>query len=129
MLAMALTMMFGIVLSAILIHEKSETAFQLVNQQLWGESVASTTQLPTWRVTGTLNPVVGGVEQVVGVPPMSSPIAPSPSPAGATETNPSKPAQNQAPAQNAAPTIPWVPPPKPWEPLGQILVSIFLLIL
>jgi hypothetical protein len=77
--------------------------------------------LPRWRVTGTLNPVVG--------PPMAiTPAAPVPIPNGAPMPVAAAPApaqQAQAPGQAAsspaalapAPSV-WMPPPKPWEPLG-----------
>ena len=56
---------------------------------------APTTQLPTWRVTGTLNPVIGGVGLVVTVPPAATISAPSP----ASPSLPGAVAAPQTPAQ------------------------------
>ena len=116
----------GVVISLHLVFSMNESAAELINQQLWSEA-SGTTELPTWRVSGTLNPVVGGVEQVIDVPKASSPtLQPAPvstaSPAPASPVSPGSPASptsasSIAPVQNS---IAWVPPPKPWEPLGNL---------
>jgi hypothetical protein len=78
---------------------------------------APTQQLPTWKVTGTLDPVepegdipappeAKSVQEASDVPPAAS--AP---PAGVPAAAPAPPAQAAMPE--------WVPPPKPWEPLAE----------
>eukprot|EP00960_Hanusia_phi_P035010 751420-Hanusia_phi.AAC.2 len=64
-----------------------------------------TSMMPTWKVTGTLNPVEDTereVEEEAPAPPAVSEAPP------AAEPEPA-----QQPQQSE-----WVPPPKPWEPLG-----------
>jgi hypothetical protein len=118
-LTLTLCMIVGVMVSTFLINEKRESAVELIHQQLWADSTAQTTQLPTWRVTGTLNPVIGGVEQVVGVPSISaiSPSASAPSPPSAAASQTAK-IGGAAVGEPAVVSSPWVPPPKPWEPLG-----------
>lgn len=58
---------------------------------------APQTQLPMWKVEGTLNPME---DQPVEQHP------PPPEPEEPEQPEPAKPAE-------------WVPPPKPWEPLGE----------
>ena len=71
--------------------------------------------LPKWSVTGTLNPVVGPPVAVTPAAPL--PVANSaPIPVSAPASAPKQP--DAAPgAAPAAPAV-WMPPPKPWEPLG-----------
>jgi len=75
-----------------------------------------TQQLPTWKVTGTLDPVVpeGDIPAPVAAPEAAPAAAAQPAEApGALP--PAAPAAAPAPA--AMPE--WVPPPKPWEPLAE----------
>ena len=62
-------------------------------------------ELPTWKVTGTLDPVE----------PDSDSQAPAKAPGDVPVAAPAP-----APAPAPAATVPeWVPPPKPWEPLAE----------
>lgn len=74
-----------------------------------------TQQLPTWKVTGTLDPVApeGDVPMPAEEAPGTAPVvAAAPAgPAASGETPPSPAAQAAMPE--------WVPPPKPWEPLAE----------
>ncbi|EKX41027.1 collagen type protein [Guillardia theta CCMP2712] len=66
-----------------------------------------TTMMPTWKVTGTLNPVEETEKEVEEEP--SSPPPP------AVQATPDVPQEQEAePSQSE-----WVPPPKPWEPLAE----------
>jgi len=74
-----------------------------------------TQQLPTWKVTGTLDPVVPeGDIPAPGAAPAAAP--PAAAPQGPPEPEAAQPAAAQ-PAPAAMPE--WVPPPKPWEPLAE----------
>ena len=76
-----------------------------------------TQQLPTWKVTGTLDPVVP--EGDIPAPGVDAPAAVAP--AASVAPAAVAPAEGVAPGPPAAPAAmpEWVPPPKPWEPLAE----------
>jgi hypothetical protein len=126
------TSVLGVVFSVLLISSRMESTVEMYGDQLWSSEGSPTTQLPTWRVTGTLDPVIGGVDQVVGVPPASSISAPLPasisSPGAAAAPQPQPQGQGAPSPSQSVPRQPaaWVPPPKPWEPLGKALDNLLL---
>jgi hypothetical protein len=71
-----------------------------------------TQQLPTWKVTGTLDPVTpeGDIPAPAAAPPVAAPSAPPPAEQAEVP-------ETQQPTQVTVPE--WVPPPKPWEPLAE----------
>eukprot|EP00292_Cryptomonas_paramecium_P010071 CAMPEP_0113668182 /NCGR_PEP_ID=MMETSP0038_2-20120614/3857_1 /TAXON_ID=2898 /ORGANISM="Cryptomonas paramecium" /LENGTH=271 /DNA_ID=CAMNT_0000583895 /DNA_START=42 /DNA_END=855 /DNA_ORIENTATION=+ /assembly_acc=CAM_ASM_000170 len=82
------------------------------------ENDSPTSQLATWKVTGTLNPVIGGVQQIINSPTVSPSAVPTSPVIPVAQGSPGLPAPQQA-APPARPLVSWVPPPKPWEPLAE----------
>jgi len=80
-------------------------------------------QLPTWKVTGTLDPVTP--EGEIAAPQAVAPGPDAAQPVAATAAAaPAPAAPAPAAAAAAAPQVQaampeWVPPPKPWEPLAE----------
>lgn len=84
--------------------------------RVYGRAYAPTQQLPTWKVTGTLDPVEP--EGDIPAPPQAEPGAlPASAPPAAAPPADAPAAPPAAPAPAAMPE--WVPPPKPWEPLAE----------
>ena len=72
--------------------------------------------LPTWKVSGVLNPMPGQQKEDVPAPEEEPAAAPDAAPAPAPEPEPEpEPEQDEEEQQSSD----WVPPAKPWEPLAE----------
>jgi len=93
------------------------------------QDFSRTQMLPTWKVSGVLNPMPGQQKEDVPAPeePEEGPAAPEEEPAAAPDAAPA-PASEPEPEQDEEPEqedeekqqpSDWVPPAKPWEPLAE----------
>jgi hypothetical protein len=98
----------GVLLGVVLLAMSVDRATPVALQQ---EGYAATQMLPTWKVSGVLNPMPGQQKQEVEE---------EPAPASASEPVQEAPAPAPEPEREApAATSDWVPPAKPWEPLAE----------